>query len=1067
MKTQSMPPNGATRVVVSWHEVDAPWGRALAAWLRGLGLEVWDASQLQVGDRRLAETQRELQDADALVLVVTPEWATDRFGQLEWQTALYDGLSTRRDRRLLPVLLRWAPTPFLLADLMVSRPDGASDGGRAELARLATALLGREVGPREVPGGLLPGEPELPGAVWERLVRLFEGIAADEILQSVLKERAPRWIPDAYSGAALKANAWLVERLAPGRRVALAIDELGVFRRTFEREGRGGEAEAVQAELRALLGRRSEEPRGGTTDLRRYLEKLRRELDEDLPSHFGESGPARRLTQIYVELRATDRCGDGALRELVRDGESGAAPHRGRRVEDEVLRDGATAFSLLGEPGSGKSTLLRSLAIGRIDAALAALDAREDLPVASIPVVIPLPAYRHPIAWLRSVTEGRGYPPEIADRVEEQARAGRALFLLDGLDEVEPARMKEVLASVRALACDDLVERGCRVVVTSRFFGYTRPAQRFRELQLLPLGCDEQTDLLERHLGPDDARALALYVKDEVDDAGLSEIAGNPFLLTLVALVARAQLETPDGTESAGAARTTRKIRLPRKRPALLRAATDLLLEGRPGRPGHPTFSLPSLPLVRPALEDLSLALLRRGAGPYPEAHVHRDVVASEAYAALPGLWGDAALTPATFLERIAGCSELLVAIRHVGAETCWRLPHRSLQEHLASAALARLGPPVWEEEARRIGEGLNDAFALAQWSETFALLPAEVHQDADPLLRRLAEVNEPLAIHALACAAPGTVREETLRALLRLEEGPWKWESRMKVIRQIPEQLGETAAAVRLLRQIRGGTKHGADLYFVREALEALTRASDATVALAAQRELEPGRFFRHLHRPPALDLEVLRLPDGSERPYWCELPDPGGLYRIGCVPVTNELYERFDPGHREGRQFADRVKAVELDRHPVVDVTWYEAETFCRWLRQSNQGVRLPTEAEWEHAATGGDPKRTFPWGNARPDKKRARYDQGWDKGSTASVGSFPDGAGPHGTLDQAGNVWEWCEDLLKADSPHAVRPLRGGSWSDLADFLAAASRGRSGAVYRDRSIGFRVVCPARPEP
>jgi formylglycine-generating enzyme required for sulfatase activity len=95
---------------------------------------------------------------------------------------------------------------------------------------------------------------------------------------------------------------------------------------------------------------------------------------------------------------------------------------------------------------------------------------------------------------------------------------------------------------------------------------------------------------------------------------------------------------------------------------------------------------------------------------------------------------------------------------------------------------------------------------------------------------------------------------------------------------------------------------------------------------------------------------------------------------------------------------------------------------------------------------------------------------------------VGSFPRGAGPFGTLDQAGNVWEWCEDNWDANAYQAregakdpvnnrgdtaVRGLRGGSWGLDAGFLAAAYRIRYGAADRFRYIGFRCVLPSRAEP
>ena len=168
-------------------------------------------------------------------------------------------------------------------------------------------------------------------------------------------------------------------------------------------------------------------------------------------------------------------------------------------------------------------------------------------------------------------------------------------------------------------------------------------------------------------------------------------------------------------------------------------------------------------------------------------------------------------------------------------------------------------------------------------------------------------------------------------------------------------------------------------------------------------------------------------------------------------CIyPVTNKEYEKYDPGHT-------RYEYSAQDDQPVVNVSWEDAVKYCQWLSEkTGQTYRLPTEAEWEYAASGGG-KRMYPWGDEEPTPQRANYDAS-NIGKTTPVGSYPLGKTPEGLFNMAGNVWEWCADWY--DSEESGRVVRGGSFYDYPYDLRCALRYRYYPRNRVSLIGFRVV-------
>jgi formylglycine-generating enzyme required for sulfatase activity len=166
--------------------------------------------------------------------------------------------------------------------------------------------------------------------------------------------------------------------------------------------------------------------------------------------------------------------------------------------------------------------------------------------------------------------------------------------------------------------------------------------------------------------------------------------------------------------------------------------------------------------------------------------------------------------------------------------------------------------------------------------------------------------------------------------------------------------------------------------------------------------------------------------------------------------------------------------------DDHPVCNVSWEDAKSFCAWLgRKEGLIYRLPTDREWSAAVGIADSEPAgktpvdlhlmqlesgvYPWGTEWPPPKGAGnygsingYDDGY--ANTSPVGSFS--ANQYGLYDMSGNVWQWCEDFWESGS-NRTRVLRGGSWSfDDEILLRSSFRSHAPPTYRVGDLGFRCV-------
>jgi len=349
---------------------------------------------------------------------------------------------------------------------------------------------------------------------------------------------------------------------------------------------------------------------------------------------------------------------------------------------------------------------------------------------------------------------------------------------------------------------------------------------------------------------------------------------------------------------------------------------------------------------------------------------------------------------------------------------------HRSFQEYFAA---------IWMAEEVADAEFQEKLAAEpAGWNETLYLAVAQL-RDRERRRTLLELLKRGRAEFALACLKAAPPEEPWLRLLVQFLSR-YTWEGQ--------EYIGLAAAGCADACAGRTETMPVLRAMFTREAREgqSLAAAVELLEELAARSvpgaQKLLGDFF------------------GEAAGYGLDATDrmaPLDGFFLDLYLVTNREFECMIPAHRKLRD-----SYSDTDDQPVIYVNWYEARLFCRWR---GSGFRLPTEQEWERAASW-DPERgvhrKYPWGDGFDPARCNTREAGPQK--TTPVGAYPDGVSACGCYDMAGNVWEWTDSPWSDEV--ATRVLRGGSWINSSGYAACSIRNNDHPHLRINYVGFRCA-------
>jgi formylglycine-generating enzyme required for sulfatase activity/3',5'-cyclic AMP phosphodiesterase CpdA len=707
-------------------------------------------------------------------------------------------------------------------------------------------------------------------------------------------------------------------------------------------------------------------------------------------------------------------------------------------IEDLIMQNDSLLIE--GDPGSGKTTLMKHFAYSEIlktepDAFLPVLIFLKDIkefPYSGIPANAG--AAENILSYYCETVAQNGLDP---DTIKRFCKAGRAVLLIDGLDEI-PRDLRDFAAD--AFAGFRRMNGNCKTVFSGRPHGIDgKVVDLFgdRHVKILSLNREQVEEFIRKWFcfvfeaeGSAVCRKTAAGMIAEIAfHPAIEKLTDTPLMLTAICLLYH------DGKE------------LPGQRAELYKKFIDNLLYKR--------FDDPEK--VNRFLMSLALEMHRKG-----ERNTDRQPalkILGTVYARLEGE------SEHEYFERLEKEFDRIEpncgVLRFENRYTFW---HLTFQEYLTAAALA---DREREDYSKAIADYWDDEWYREVIEMYVGYLSIQNMGMANQIVKKVLDAQDEIPFNRWRLAAS---------ALLDIHKD-----------RREIEAIDLAAEKLRFVMDSGAAPKDRAD---AGEILGWLDDRRDLEIFIPIKGgtyELSTGTF-------EIRDFEIAKYPVTNR--WFKRFVDDKGYENAEYWTEEGKKWLAHT-GAKNPEYWHERK--WNCPNAPVVGVCWYEAYVFCRWLtltKDDGHEYRLPDENEWEVVAAGSE-KREYPWGNEW-DETKCNSEEG-GIGKTSAVGIFKKGETPERVAELSGNVWEWTrsdyhsgkmledfgfetdiqmlwdeyekssgkdkeleEQLISKleEKDRQLPVLRGGSWNDDRESARCADRFRDDPNNRFNDLGFRCV-------